>query len=59
MIELALVSAYIIIGIGYGKTFVALNKEESDTVSCFCFSAFLWPIFLLIASFWNFKNERN
>lgn len=55
MTELVLAVAYVIIGIGYGKTFVALNKEESEAVSCFCFSAFLWPLFLLFASFWNFK----
>lgn len=55
MITLVLaIIAYIIIGIGYGKTAVALDDGSSQgTVFTFCF--LFWPIGLIIAAFWNFK----
>ena len=55
MIELIVATAYIVIGIGYSKTFMNLIKE--DDVFPFTMALFGWPLFLTIAAFWNFKND--
>ncbi|WLJ70065.1 hypothetical protein BM7_CDS0136 [Klebsiella phage Kpn BM7] len=46
--------AYLVIGIGYGKTLVALD-DGSAQGTVFIAGFLFWPIALIIASFWNFK----
>ncbi len=53
MIEGLIFLAYIVIGIGYAKTFSKLIDDDDFTP--FIFAMLLWPVFLVIASFWNFK----
>ena len=55
MIELILVCAYIVIGIGYAKTFMSLIKEND--VFPFVMAIAGWPLFLVFAAFWNFRND--
>lgn len=55
MIELIVACSYIVIGIGYSKTFMNLIKEND--VFPFVMAVVGWPLFLTIAAFWNFKNE--
>lgn len=55
MITLVLaIIAYTIIGIGYGKTLVALDDGFADG-TVFTTGFLFWPIALIIAAFWNFK----
>ncbi|WKW88045.1 hypothetical protein pzkkv8_203 [Klebsiella phage pzk-kv8] len=46
--------AYFVIGIGYGKTLVALD-DGSAPGTVFTAGFLFWPIALIIAAFWNFK----
>ena len=55
MIELMVLVIYLIIGIGYAKTHAALVKVCNPAWWILC--ALMWPLYLVIASFWNFDNE--
>lgn len=46
--------AYFVIGIGYGKTLVALD-DGSAPGTVFTAGFLFWPIALIVAAFWNFK----
>lgn len=46
---------YTIIGVGYSKTLNRLMKDSDFAISLMMVA--LWPIFLVIAAFWNFKND--
>lgn len=48
---------YTVVGIGYAKT---LNRLMKDTDADFVLGVFmvvLWPLFLIVAAFWNFDND--
>lgn len=46
---------YLILGIGYAKTLTSLIEDyDIDTKA---FAVFLWPLFLIVAAFWNFDND--
>ncbi|AEN93767.1 hypothetical protein EpBp7_0050 [Escherichia phage Bp7] len=53
MIELLLSVLYLIIGIGYAKTLAKL--DDSGDFCWWLTSMICWPLFLVGASFWNFK----
>lgn len=46
--------AYFVIGIGYGKTLVALD-DGSAPGTVFTAGFLFWPIALIVAAFWNFN----
>lgn len=46
---------YLMLGIGYAKTLSALTKDPD--IETKAFAIFLWPLFLVVASFWNFDND--
>ena len=54
MIEGICLVAYIIMGIGYAKTLASLIKENEFGVNVL--ALVFWPLWLVVASFWNFKN---
>ncbi|ARW57502.1 hypothetical protein FDI23_gp079 [Serratia phage CHI14] len=55
MVEGVCLAAYIIMGIGYTKTLTSLIKEN-DFGMC-VLSLVFWPLWLVVASFWNFKDD--
>lgn len=55
MIELSLVVLYLIIGIGYAKTLAKLDDFGAGDFCWWLTSMICWPLFLVGASFWNFK----
>lgn len=55
MIELMLGVLYLIIGIGYAKTLAKLDDFGEGDFCWWLTSMICWPLFLVGASFWNFK----
>ncbi|QPI13413.1 hypothetical protein [Salmonella phage vB_SalM_ABTNLsp5] len=55
MIELLLGILYLIIGIGYAKTLAKLDDSGTGDFCWWLTSMICWPLFLVGASFWNFK----
>ncbi|ADO19429.1 ATPase [Escherichia phage UPEC01] len=55
MIELLLGVLYLIIGIGYAKTLAKLDDFGAGDFCWWLTSMICWPLFLVGASFWNFK----